>query len=228
MSSAITTRATRGSTDFGATVRGVLFSPGTGFVPALARAETSDEGHSTYLLAAAGGAAAMLLWLKVGGLLGWRDVAADEFGWGVLATALILAAIVAVLAQVAWSFLAPRAGGPDAGSPRSFRAVWALAAFPQVPVLLLLLPLDLLLVGGKAFTTGHVGDSVSTAWMALSTAIGLSLGVWSAYVFFQGTHTATRATARTTAGVAGLGVLVVALIVVVLGVGLAALRGAAG
>jgi hypothetical protein len=170
----------------------------------------------------------MLLWLKLAGLVGLREVAADEFGWGVLASALILAAIVGVLAQVAWSFLAPRAGGPDAGSPRSFRAVWALSAFPQVPTLLLLLPLDAILVGGKAFTTDRVGDSVSTAWMALSTAISLSLAVWSAYVFWKGTQAATRASVGKTALVAGLGLASVALVVVTLGGGLVALEGAVG
>ncbi|MDQ3982293.1 MAG: hypothetical protein M3271_06385 [Actinomycetota bacterium] len=228
MSSAITTPATRGSTDFGATVRGVLFSPGSGFVPALDRAETSEESRSTFLLAAAGGAAGMLLWLKLGGLVGARDVAADEFGWGLLASALFLAAIVAVLAQVAWSFLAPRAGVPDAGSPRSFRAVWALSAFPQVPVLLLLLPLDLVLVGDKAFTTERVGDSVSTAWMALSTAISLSLAVWSAYVFCKGTHVAARAPGGKTAAVVGMAVACVVLVVVILGGALVALGEAVG
>jgi hypothetical protein len=161
-----------------------------------------------------------LLWLKLGGLVGVREVPAAEFGWGVFVSTLLLAAIVAVLAQVVWSFLAPRVAGPDAGSPRSFRAVWALSAFPQLPALLLLLPLDLIIVGGKAFTTDSAGDSVSTAWLALSTALGVSLGAWSAYLFWKGTHAAARASTGRTAAVvaasAGCALLVAAVLVAAL------------
>ncbi|MDQ4124704.1 MAG: hypothetical protein M3134_03760 [Actinomycetota bacterium] len=192
MSSAVS--SSHGSTRLGATVRGVLVSPGSAFVPTLKRVETSDEGTSTYVLAALGGAAAMLLWLKVRALVGFRALAPSDFTWGYFITALVFAAVVAVLAQIAWGFLAPIAGGGDSGSPRSFRAVWALSAFPQVPALLVLAPLDLLLVGEHAFTASDSGDSVALAWLALSTAAGVSLAVWSAYVFAKGTHVATRAT----------------------------------
>jgi hypothetical protein len=227
MSSAITSGA-RGSADFGATVRAVLLAPGSGFVPALKRAETTSEGSSTYVLAALGGAAAMVLWLKVRGLLGFRKFTAAEFDWGLFTGALALGAAVAVLAQVLWSFAAPRAGGADAGSPRSFRAVWALSAFPQLVTLLVLLPLDVLFVGGRAFTTDSGGDSVTAAWIAISTALSVSLGVWSAYVFAQGVHAATRASAGVSATTALLGPVCAAAVLAVLFLGLAALAGAAG
>ncbi|HEX2196296.1 MAG TPA: hypothetical protein VHJ76_05155 [Actinomycetota bacterium] len=222
MSSAVSTR--QGSARLGATVRGVLVSPASAFVPALKRVEASAEGTSTFVLAALGGAAAMLLWLKVRALVGFRAVAPSDFHWGYFVTSLLFAAIVGVLAQLAWSFAAPRAGGPDAGSPRSFRAVWALSAFPQLPVLLLLLPLDLLFVGDKAFTATDGGDTVALAWMALSTALAVSLAAWSLYVFVRGTHVATRAPAPQSAGVAALSLVSVAVVVAVFAAVLIALR----
>lgn len=223
MSSTISSRA-GGSTDFGATVRGVIFSPGSGFVPALRRAETVAEGPSTYVLAALGGGAAMLLWLKVRGLLGFRKFPAAQFDWGVFVGALVLGAVIAVLAQTIWGFAGPRIGGADAGSPRSFRAVWSLSAFPQLPALLVLLPLDVLFVGGRAFTTDSAGDSVTAAWIALSTALSVSLGVWSAYVFVQGTRAATRAPGPVTAATVAAALVCVALGIALLGAALVALR----
>jgi hypothetical protein len=214
MSSAISSHP--GSARLGATVRGVLLSPGSAFVPTLKRVESSEEGRSTYLLAALGGAAAMLLWLKVRALVGFRALAPSDFTWGYFVSSLLLAAAVAVLAQVAWSFVAPAAGGPDSGSPRSFRAVWALSAFPQLPALLLLAPLDLLLVGEGAFIATDSGDSVALAWLALSTAAGVSLAVWSGYVFAKGTHVATRATPARTAGVVAASLGCVAAVVALL------------
>lgn len=205
MSSAVS--SSQGPARLGATVRGVLVSPGSAFVPALRRVETSQEGTSTYVLAALGGAAAMLLWLKVRALVGFRSLAPSDFSWSYFVISLVAGAIVAVLAQVVWSFVGPAAGGPDSGSPRSFRAVWALSAFPQVPALLVLAPIDLLLVGTQAFTASDTGDSVALAWLALSTAGAVSLAAWSAYVFAKGTHVATRATPRRTAGVVAAGVL---------------------
>ncbi|HEX2296683.1 MAG TPA: YIP1 family protein [Actinomycetota bacterium] len=193
-------------------MRGVLVSPGSGFVPALKRAEASEEARSTYVLAALGGAGGMLLWLKLRALVGFRALAPSDFSWGFLVASLLLAAAVGVLAQLVWSFAGPRAGGPDAGSPRSFRAVWALSAFPQVPALLLLAPLDLLLVGGSAYTATDSGDSVALAWLALSTALAVSLAAWSVYVFVKGTHAATRASAARSAATVALAVLSVAAV----------------
>lgn len=217
-------RSSQGSARLGATVRGVLVSPGTGFVPVLKRAESSAEAASTYVLAALGGAAAMLLWLKVRALVGFRALAPSDFSWGYFVAGLVFAALVAVAAQVAWSFLAPRVGGPDAGSPRSFRAVWALSAFPQIPALLVLAPLDVLLVGSDAFTASDGGDSVALAWMALSTALSVSLAVWSAFVFAKGTQVAARAAAGRTAAVVGCSVLAVTLVVALLAGALVAIR----
>ncbi|HEX2057742.1 MAG TPA: YIP1 family protein [Actinomycetota bacterium] len=222
MSSAVSSR--HGSARLGATVRGVLVSPGSAFVPALRRVEASEEGTSTFVLAALGGAAGMLLWLKARALVGFRPLSPSDFHWGYFVTSLLFAAIVALLAQVAWSFAAPRAGGPDAGSPRSFRAVWALSAFPQLPALLLLLPLDLLLVGDKAFTATDGGDTVALAWMALSTALAVSVGAWSLYVFVRGTHVATRATPVRSAGVVALSLVAVAVVVALFAGALVGLR----
>lgn len=226
MSSSLTSGA-RGSTDFGATVRGVLFSPASGFVPALKRAETCAEGASTYVLGALGGAAAMTLWLKVRGLLGFRKFSVADFDWGVFVGALVLGAVVTVAAQVLWGFVAPHAGGPDAGSPRSFRSVWALSAFPQLPALLVLLPLDVLLVGGRAFTTDSAGDSVTAAWVAISTALSVSLAVWSAYLFARGTHAATRASSARSAATVAASVVCVLAIGALLLLALGAIAGAA-
>ncbi|MDQ4024731.1 MAG: hypothetical protein M3217_04465 [Actinomycetota bacterium] len=225
--SAVVGSTSRGPADFGATVRDVLLSPATGFVTALRRVEVSAEGASTYVLGALGGASALLLWLKVSGLLGIREFAARDFEWSFFVVSLVLAALVSVAAQVAWSFLAPRAGGPDAGSPRSFRAVWALSGFPLLPALFVLLPLDVLFVGSRAFTTEAVGDSVSTAWVALSTAASVSLGIWAAYVFVRGTHAAARTAPPKTAAVVALGAAVAAAIVFLLRTGLVALKDAA-
>ena len=211
MSSAVPSR--HGSARLGATVRGVLVSPGSAFVPALRRVEASAEGASTFVMAALGGAAAMLLWLKVRALVGFRALSPSDFQWGYFVTSLLFAAIVGVLAQVVWSFAAPRAGGPDSGSPRSFRAVWALSTFPQLPALLLLLPLDLLFVGDKAFTATDGGDSVALAWMALSTALAVSFAAWSVYVFVRGTHVAARSPGPRTAGVVALSLGAVAAVV---------------
>lgn len=214
----------RGSARFGATVRSVLVSPGSAFVPALKRVETSAEATSTYVLAALGGAAGLLLWLKVRALIGFRALSPSEFRWAYLVTWLVFAAVVAVAAQVVWSFAAPRLGGPDAGSPRSFRAVWALSAFPQIPALLVLMPLDLLLVGRDAFTASDGGDSVALAWMALSTAVSVSLAVWSAFVFVMGTHVATRASAGRTGGVVASSFAAVAIVLALLTGALLAVR----
>jgi hypothetical protein len=220
------TSAPGGSTDFGATVRGVLLAPSTGFVPALRRVEASAEGRSTYVLGAIGGASTVLLWLKVSGLFGLRDVPAADYSPSILVVTLVLGALLGVGAQVVWSFVAPRAGGADAASPRSFRAVWALSAFPHLPVLILLLPLDLLFVGGRAFTTGAIGDSVSTAWVALSTAAAVSLGAWAGYVFMRGTHAATRSAPGRTALVVALAAVTAAALAVLVLLGMSALAGA--
>ena len=217
-------RTSHGPARLGATVRGVLVSPGSTFVPALKRAETSEEGTSTYVLAALGGAAAMLLWLKVRALVGFRALSPSDFSWGYFGSSLVFAGVVAVLAQIAWGFLGPAAGGADSGSPRSFRAVWALSAFPQIPALLVLAPIDLLLVGKNAFTATDSGDSVALAWLALSTAGAVSLAVWSAYVFAKGTHVATRATPMRTSGVVAAGFVCVVAVVALLAGGLVALR----
>lgn len=218
------TRTTAGSADFGATVRGVLLAPATGFVAALRRVESSAEGRSTYVLGAIGGASAVVLWLKVSGLFGLREVPASDFSWSIFVAVLFMAALLGVATQVVWSFAASRAGGADAASPRSFRAVWAFSVFPHLPILLLLLPLDLVFVGGRAFTTDAIGDSVSTAWVALSTAAALSLGVWAAYVFVRGTQAATRAGGGRTAAVVALAVVLSAVLALLVLMGLSALK----
>lgn len=213
-------RSSQGSAHLGATVRGVLVAPGSAFVSVLKRVEASAEARSTFVLAALGGAAALLLLLKVRALVGFRV----EFRWGYLVTWMVLAGVVAVTAQVVWSFAASRLGGPDAGSPRSFRAVWGLSAFPQVPALLVLFPLDLLLVGRDAFTASDGGDSVALAWMALSTAVAVSLAVWSLFVFVRGTHVATRSPAGRTAGVVAASVVSGAVVFALVVLALVALR----
>ena len=134
----------------------------------------------------------MALWMKVGSLTGLRQICSDNYVGLYIALALVVGAVLGLLAQALWGAVGPAGirglrGETDRGS---VRLVWGASAFPQVVVLAVLLPLDLLIVGTEAFTTGSLDDPLSTAWAAFSIAIGISLGIWSLFLFVRGVEVA--------------------------------------
>jgi len=187
------------SADLGRTLRSIVLSPRRGFGSAIAAADkrASDgtrpaEGSTTYVLAALGGGAAVVLWLKLGGLLGARDISATEFRWSYLIVGLIAGALLGLVVQALWAYVAAvsfRFGGREI-RPRDLRLVWGASAFPQILVFLVLLPLDLLIVGSETFTTTRLTDPLATGWAAISIALAVSLAVWSVYLFARGMQVA--------------------------------------
>jgi hypothetical protein len=130
----------------------------------------------------------MLLWLKLGSLLGTREISAADFRWSYLVAATIGGALIAVVAQALWGLGAAasfRLGGRPTRA-RDLRLVWGASAFPQVLALLLLLPLDVLIVGPETFMSTRLTDPLATGWAAISIALAVSLAVWSTYLFARG------------------------------------------
>jgi hypothetical protein len=215
------------SADLGRTLRSIALDPRKGFASAFALTERRAsggarpaEGITTYVLTAAGGAAAMLLWLKLGSLFGTREIAAPEFRWSYLVVALIGGALVALIAQALWGFGASAAFrlGGDATRARDLRLVWGASAVPQLLALLILLPLDVLIVGPETFTSTKLADPLATGWAAISIALAVSLGVWSMYLFARGVQVATGSGwATSLAGLmlasASLAIVLIAIIV---------------
>ena len=187
----------------------------------------TPEGVTPYVLSGIGGAALLLLWLKVGGLLGLREVASTERIASYLVSSMIAGAIVSLLAQALWGLVGTKAvrslGGKSEGS--GLRLVWGGSQFPQVAALLLLLPLDLLIVGPETFTTIRLEDPLDNLWVALSTALSVSLLVWTVFLSVRGLEVAgslkpTKAVVATGGAFATLA-LVIAL---VLGLALTAVQ----
>lgn len=187
------------SARLGLTLRSVLLAPSDGFAAAMKAAERRSransrpaEGMSSFVLAAVGGASGAALWLKVGALLGVRNVCIPDRIGQYIAGSLALGALFALLAQFLWGAVGPRAMRMvHAETPgRDLRLVWGASAFPQVFALVLLLPLDLAIVGTDTFTTASLGDSLSTAWAAFSIALGIGVGVWSLFLFVRGLQVA--------------------------------------
>ena len=184
------------SAQLGLTLRSVLLTPGRGFAAAFATADRRAragrrpvEGVAPFVLAALGGAATALLWLKVGALMGVREVCSATYLTGYIVAAGVLGALFALLAQSLWGFIGPRSIAllrGDASRPYEMRLIWGASAFPQVFALVLLLPLDLLIVGRDTFTTAELVDPVSTAWAAFSIAIGFSALIWCLYLLVRG------------------------------------------
>lgn len=177
-----------------------------------ARRERADlrpaEGVAPYVLAAFEGAAVMLLWLKIGGLVGLRELPAADFRWANLGASLVLGALLGLGGLALWGrvgpFLLDLLHGDTAR--RDCRMVWGASGLPQVATILVLLPLDLLLVGPAVFATDKLVDPIATAWAAFSIAVALGLAVWSVFLFLRG----TEVTASLPAGralVAGAGAL---------------------
>ena len=216
----------------GLTLRSMLLTPRTGFEAAITAwdrrsrtVESPSEGPLPTILAFAGGAGAMLLWLKVGALLGARD-SAEGFEWGLLLAALAIGGLVYVLAQASWGLVGPRVIAALRGSAPSglLRLVWASAACP-LALGLLLLPVDLLVIGPEALTSSAPGETMATAWAALSISLHVAAAVWSLYLLFRGTQVVGRIdTGRAVAAIAA-GLAIVVLLIAGLQVGLSALSG---
>jgi hypothetical protein len=178
----------------------VLLSPERGYRGAMRAAIRREragrrpaEGIAPLVLAGAGGAGAMLLWLKLGGALGVRRVAGADFRWAYMVSAIAIAAVLSLLTQAAWAvagpLLARRLGG-DA-KPAHLRLVWGGCSLPQVFAVVVLLPLDLSIAGQASFTDARFADSLSAAWASLSIAVAVALALWSLYLFVRGTQVAT-------------------------------------
>ena len=155
----------------------------------------------------------MLLWLKVGSLLGFRDVARVEFEWSYLIVAAVTGAVLALFCQFVWGLVGSavvRGLGGDAPA-RDLRTVWGASDFPQAIGLLLLLPLDLIIVGSDTFTSEKLADSLATGWAAISIALSLSLASWTMFIFVRGVQVAGSLSGlkAITATLAGLIVLAV-------------------
>ena len=220
----------RASARLGLTLRSMLLSPRTGFEAAITAwdrrsrtVESPSEGASPTLLAFSGGAGAMLLWLKVGALLGARD-GAEGFEWSLLLAALAIGGLVYVLAQALWGLAGPRVISTLRGSAPSglLRLVWAAAACPMA-LGLLLLPVDLVVVGPEAVTSSGPGETMATAWAALSISLHVAAAVWSLYLLFRGTQVVGRIDAGRAMAAIVAGLALVALLIAGLQAGLSAL-----
>jgi hypothetical protein len=185
----------RSSASLGRSLRSVLVTPSDGFLATTSAAqrraragESLPEGFAPYVLALTGGAALMILWLKVGGLFGGREVGPTEFGVIELVFALVSGAVLALLGQSVWGIMAPFVARRLGGSigAREARIVWGAALFPQVLTMMVLLPLDLIIVGPEIFATTRPGDSLATGWAAISVALCLFLAAWSLSLFVRG------------------------------------------
>lgn len=190
-----TARATRTSARLGLMLRAVVAAPGEGFSAAVIAADRRrrvdarpHEGYTPYVLAAAGGAAAGLLWLKVGGLFGVRAVDASGYRAAYVVATALGGSLVALAAQGLWAAAAARL---LRASARDLRIASGLAAFPQIGALALV-PLDLAIVGPQTFTTEPLIDSVSTAWAAISIALAAGLGLYSGWLLVRGTAAVTE------------------------------------
>ncbi|MGH2819344.1 MAG: YIP1 family protein [Actinomycetota bacterium] len=191
--------AARASVRLGLTLRSLLLSPREGFAASVEAADRREragerlpEGVATYVLTVVGGASLMLLWLKVGGLVGRRRVAAVDFEPGLFVSLLSLGALLGLFAVALWGAAGPwalrRLGAHTQG--RDLRMVWGAAAFPQLLALLVLLPLDMAIVGPATFTTEQLTETLGAAWASISIALSLSLAAWSAFLFWRGLEVA--------------------------------------
>jgi Yip1 domain len=187
------------------------------------------EGIAPYVIAALGGSALMLLWLKLGSLIGIRDVAASQFKWSYLVVGAIAGALLALVAQMIWGYVGAivvrSVGGHT--TARDLRVVWGASDSPHVVGLVVLLPFDLIVVGTDTFTSEKLTDPLSTGWAALSIAFSLSLAIWSLFIFVRGVEVAADVSWIKALAISFVGLLVLAVIVAGSVVGAAALAGGA-
>ena len=221
-SPATATGRAHASAQLGLTLRSVLLNPRAGFTSVFASARTKEragarlaEGLAPYVLAAIDGMALMILWLKLGSLVGLRVVAAADFRWSFLVIALVAGALLALVTQSIWGYMGAaviRALGEHAPA-RDLRVVWGASAFPQVIALFVLLPLDLLIVGTDSFTSERLDDQLATLWAALSIAFSASLVVWSTFIFVRGVEVAASTTTFKAIGLSLVALMCLAAIV---------------
>lgn len=217
-------RSRRASARLGLTLRSVLVSPRDGFRAAMkaldrraAAGARPMAGYTPYVLAAIGGAAVAVLWLKVGAIAGTRDVARESYRWDFVVATLVLGAVVALIAQAIWGVVGTHVVRALGGSVSSgaLRLVWGAASLPHVLALLVLLPLDLVIVGPDALTSERLADPLATVWSAFSLSVGLALGAWSLFLIERGVETASglrslRASVGVVLAIASLAVIVFA------------------
>jgi hypothetical protein len=182
--------------------------------------ESPAEGYAPFVLAALGGASLFVLWLKVSALLGLRDVTVADFRWAFLAAAGLMGAMMALAAQALFGIVAARFLRTG---PSQLRMVWGASAFPQVFALAVLLPCDILVVGPEAFTTANLSDPVSSAWAAVSIAVGVALALWSWGLLFKGVAVVAGLRIRVALGVTLVAGACLAVIVVLIRSGAIAL-----
>ncbi len=157
----------------------------------------------------------MLLWLKIGGLAGVRQVAPGQFSWAAFAAAIIAGAIVMIVAQLLWASIASWfLGAEQEVAACDLRLVWGVAGFPQAVSLLLLLPLDLSIAGPASYTTARLGDSLALTWAAGSIALAVALGAWSLFLFVSGLRAATGSGHRPTLAAVTFGAIACVAVVV--------------
>ena len=186
--------SSRSSARLGLVLRSVILTPTDGFEAAKKAADRREraaqrpaEGFTPYVLAAIGGVATLLLWLKLGALVELREASRASFRPMYLVGAVLLGALLGLLAQFVWGWLGPALFGTrDPSARRSMRIAWGLAALPQIVALGVLFPLDLAIVGPESFTTTGLPDSVSTAWAAASIALSVAFAVWAVWLFYTG------------------------------------------
>ncbi len=175
------------------------------------------------MLTSIGGAGAMLLWLKIGTLVGIRRISVADFRWSFVVATLVGGAVLALIAQWLWGVVG-RAVARDAGSAVR-RFVWGAAATPQVLAVIVLLPLDLLLVGRDTFTATKLTDPLETGWAAMSIALSVSVALWSGYLFYRGIQVAGDLRGAAAAAGVTLGLACAATVIVAVGFGLRLLAG---
>ena len=185
----------RRSARLGLTLRSILLTPTAGFSSALRTSERRSragrrpaEGWAPVVLTAIGGASLVSLWLKVGALIGLREVCTDARVVSYLVATLVLGSLLSLIAYAIWGAIGPSVTRTlhGSGSSAGLRLVWGAALLPQVFALVVLLPLDLAIVGTDTFTTSSLADPLSTAWAAFSIALSVSLAVWSLFLLVRG------------------------------------------
>jgi hypothetical protein len=197
----------------GAAIRSVLIGPKSGFSGYLNEIESRPGGGRAAIgLGGVFGAALLLLWLKTNAVVEIGKTACT-FQWTYLAGALVIGALLGVVAILLWGVLGPLVARrlDGGGAPSRFRLVWGAAAIPQVAMLVLLLPLDLLLVGSAAYRTVDIDGAAATAWRAMSLAFAVALTLWSLWVLFRGAQSAGGVSGPRSLWMIGVALLCLAL-----------------
>jgi hypothetical protein len=141
----------------------------------------------------------MGLWLKLTSLLKIFDRPISATEWSFVLGGLALGAILASIAYVAWTRLAPRAIDSDRDVSRArLRVAWSFSDFPLALYAAVLLPLDLLIVGPEIFSTDRLDGTFAMVWSALSLALLVASAAWSVYLFVRGVEAAVGSRVQST------------------------------